>query len=490
MRQPALLLLLLTACLLAGQALASEYDPHPAERATSFFEGWMTRLVMPAGQHESAPGGAAASDGGSSGGSGAAEAPTPPASITLIIGGIPNAPPSWNRTLLTMTVQSSSPADPAPRSYTLRNLQLQVDAGSGGGPPTAAPSFATPPNFTVTSADGSLLWLMNGKDCELRARFEDASLHARCDGPPMPWSSDGYGPEGTAALLPLAVTGIHHFVFSLATPMRYKLRLGGGPALRGRALAHFEKDRGISFPSSWHWAQGINASWSEQGQAAGGSASGVAGSAGGPCSTDADLEVGGDGAAAAAAPSCRPVASVNGVFTLAGGPPPTPLPVPEGWLPDVWLLGVRTRKRSWDFRPYDSVFTSQASPCKSELLVTATQPLARRAVEVQLRARPETFSTIDCPTTSGFKPFSVESFTAYASVRLYELHLGWHERSWVERRLVEAFEVQDAGLEFGGAARCSEDELQAAAAAQKAEGAAGVLELGGEGEGEPALAYA
>lgn len=160
---------------------------------------------------------------------------------------------------------------------------------------------------------------------------------------------------------------------------------------------------------------------------------------------------------------------------------------------------------------------------------------------MQLRARPETFSAIDCPTTSGFKAFSVESFRAYATgahaegwrcswgcpgpplgslpvlihahvsplslhvcaaphaqcvslpalpchpVRLYELHLGWHERAWLERRLVEAFEVEDAGLEFGGAARCSETAEAEAAAQAKAEG---VLQLGGEGEGEPAVARA
>lgn len=110
MRLPALLLLLGAASLTGWPALASEYDPHPAERATSFFEGWMTRLVMPPA-HLYAAGagggaGAAASDGGGGGG-GAAEAPTPPASVTLIIGGIPNAPSTWNRTLVTMAVQSS-----------------------------------------------------------------------------------------------------------------------------------------------------------------------------------------------------------------------------------------------------------------------------------------------------------------------------------------------------------------------------------------------
>ena len=76
-------------------------------------------------------------------------------------------------------------------------------------------------------------------------------------------------------------------------------------------------------------------------------------------------------------------------------------------------------------------------------------------------------------------------------MRLYELHLGWHERGWVQRRLVEAFEVADAGLEFGGAARCSEEQLEAAAARETAEGpTGGALQLGGEGEGEPAVALA
>lgn len=99
-------LLLLLACLLSGQALASEYDPHPAEGATSYFEGWMTRfLVAPAEPHAGPAAQGSASD--SAAATAAAEAPAPPASITLIIGGMPNAPPSWNRSLLTMAVQSS-----------------------------------------------------------------------------------------------------------------------------------------------------------------------------------------------------------------------------------------------------------------------------------------------------------------------------------------------------------------------------------------------
>lgn len=71
------------------------------------------------------------------------------------------------------------------------------------------------------------------------------------------------------------------------------------------------------------------------------------------------------------------------------------------------------------------------------------------------------------------------------AVRLYELRLGWHQRGWVERRLVEAFEVQGAALEFGGAARCT-DPAAGAAPEELAEGELAGLLLGAGGEAQPA----
>lgn len=140
---------------------------------------------------------------------------------------------------------------------------------------------------------------------------------------PPPHLSAATHPAGLLALVPSAASGLHWFVHSLATPMRFKLQLEGAQpgqqgkegstVARGTGLAHFEKNWGLGFPQRWHWAQAIDAS------------------------------------AAAAAPSAsggnetrRPAASAA-AFVLAGGQPPTPL-LPAGllsWLPDVWICGVR-----------------------------------------------------------------------------------------------------------------------------------------------------
>ena len=115
---------------------------------------------------------------------------------------------------------------------------------------------------------------------------------------------------GPAAALPDALVGLHWFVQSLATPMTFTLTQGAVPPVRSRALAHFEGNWGLAFPSTWHWAQGINASWPSQGATAG----------------------------AAIQPK------VDAAFVLAGGRVPATV-LQEDWLPDMWLLGVRTPRR-------------------------------------------------------------------------------------------------------------------------------------------------
>lgn len=39
-------------------------------------------------------------------------------------------------------------------------------------------------------------------------------------------------------------------------------------------------------------------------------------------------------------------------------------------------------------------------------------------------------------------------------MRLFEIRIGPHERGWVQKVLVESFEVEGAALEFGGDRRC------------------------------------
>ncbi|EFN53194.1 hypothetical protein CHLNCDRAFT_137022 [Chlorella variabilis] len=285
--------------------------------------------------------------------------------------------------MASLVVQNSSLADPRPAVYSRTSLRLTITTG-GGHPVTADPAISSPPHFQLEAADGSLLLSMSREHCQLHARFHGACLIARCTGPPQPWSASGLGPEGFAAAVPAALTGLHWFVHSLATPMRFSLCQPGVPVVHGAAVAHFEKNWGRSFPSAWIWAQGL--------------------------------------------------------ITL------------------------------WDFHPWNSIFTAQSSPCPSDttLLLTASQPLTRRGVEVQIRARRSSFAEVECPTREGFRPFSEESFTAAATVRLFEYRIGGSERGGVQKQLLEAFEFEGAALEFGGAARCHHTDagvaLEAAAA--------------------------
>ena len=154
--------------------------------------------------------------------------------------------------------------------------------------------------------------------CRLRIR------PSHTDGsPPIPASTAGF-----AAAVPAALTGLHWFVHSLATPMRFSLCQPGVPVVHGAAVAHFEKNWGRSFPSAWIWAQGLNLS-SPLAAAPGSTAGSAAGSSSGGG--------GGGGGGGAARES-----GVHAAFALAGGKLPTPL-VPEAWMPTLWLLGVRTR---------------------------------------------------------------------------------------------------------------------------------------------------
>jgi hypothetical protein len=249
---------------------------------------------------------------------------------------------------------------------------------------------------------------------------------------PLLWCSHPRTPAGCVAGLPAILTGLHWFVHSLATPMRFTLIQAGQPPVQGLALAHMEKNWGQSFPSRWHWAQGLNAS-------SGSSSS---------CSSDgADGSSGGGSSSSSCGSGKGP--RMQAAFALAGGKLPLAL-LPEGWLPDLWLLGVRTGNRrqaaegarwqqggsvpavpvhcvasaqrpclaswpatawsdsptktifltcSWDFHPYDTIFTVQADPCQASLLLTASQPLARRAVDVQASGGPHSAASCICKHT-------------------------------------------------------------------------------------------
>jgi len=53
-------------------------------------------------------------------------------------------------------------------------------------------------------------------------------------------------------------------------------------------------------------------------------------------------------------------------------------------------------------------------------------------------------------------------------VRLFDYRLSFHERGWVQKRLLEAWEFEMAALEFGGDRRCQQAAAEAEAAAEQA----------------------
>lgn len=228
----------LVCCL--GACAASQYDLHPDEASTSWFEGEGRARAVAATSAAAAPAGHCRRR------AGRRAAPHPRAgfftrfmvepadsalhSLALIVARMPNAQQQgWNATLLTLVVQSArharrlpprhlpachadaapvlscrcchcrrSPAEPAPAVHTRTNVRLEF-LGAGGSPPTAQPSFSAPPNFTlVAPEDDSFLFHMSGEACSIHARFGALQLFAACAGPPTLWSADGYGPEGAA----------------------------------------------------------------------------------------------------------------------------------------------------------------------------------------------------------------------------------------------------------------------------------------------------
>jgi hypothetical protein len=206
--------------------------------------------------------------------------------------------------------------------------------------------------------------------------------------------------------------------------------LGGGGGAVGSGRAHLEKNWGAAFPAWWVWAQA----------ARGGGADGA------------------DGAAVA----------------VAGGSPP-PLPWAPAWvseaLPVAWLPRLRVfslfLRISCGFSlsidaSNPALARVDAEPCGGALSLRLES--WGHVVELRATAPPASFSPLTCPTSSGFRDASVESFAAALSVHV------WEKRGWRlpfsgggRRELVAREAFTGAALEFGGDARCGGGGVAAAA---------------------------
>jgi hypothetical protein len=214
---------------------------------------------------------------------------------------------------------------------------------------------------------------------------------------PLPWNSaEGFISE-FGPLIP-----IHWHVMSLRSTAHVVLMQKGFTILDTYGIAHMEKNWGDSFPKGWIWSQGSSA-------------------------------------------------TTNTTLALAGG-------MTMGI--EAYLLGYRSPKLSWDFRP---PWTVRAGGISAGLVAerswkygafNITVNDVTRKLEVAVVAPKGTFLTLTCPLKDGFVPeYAHESFQAKMTIRAYRRSFPWS--SW---NLIEVTTIEHATLEFGGS--YYQDELK------------------------------
>ena len=144
------------------------------------------------------------------------------------------------------------------------------------------------------------------------------------------------------------------------------------------------------------------------------------------------------------------------VFALAGGP----LPIFSLWLgraasalSHVWLVAYHSKLSNlqWNFRPYDpTVYKVKIDACHGTFRLTATR--WSESLVITIKASADSFAALLCPTDTGFRNGSVHSFAAEAHVEAYMYHV-WplSHAGW---QLIEAQDMSNVALEFGGQYRC------------------------------------
>uniref|UniRef100_A0A7S4PYL0 AttH domain-containing protein n=1 Tax=Alexandrium monilatum TaxID=311494 RepID=A0A7S4PYL0_9DINO len=218
---------LLTLCLgglRLTPAVASPFDPHPAQRSGPFFDGWFTRIV----DHERG------------------------VSAAVIIGSFqPARDGSFNSTWVALLHRGAGSNTTVVEQHFLDQSDVRVESRS-----LPEPGYVS--NFTWRSTRGELE--VNDSAALLSFAFDSLHVRARLSAR-VPWSAeapDAAGPEGWVRRLP-ALT-CHYYVHSLASRAEYTLTPAGGSAIEGRGHAHMEGNYGRTFPQGWIWLQAIGAS--------------------------------------------------------------------------------------------------------------------------------------------------------------------------------------------------------------------------------------
>jgi len=121
-------------------------------------------------------------------------------------------------------------------------------------------------------------------------------------------------------------------------------------------------------------------------------------------------------------------------------------------VPNVYLLGYRSARLTWDFHPQDiSIFDASVDAChgRFELVIKSLTRCLR--VVAQKEDAQEAFQLAG-PTRSGFQEDSVESYHTRFTVQAYS--------GFDHAHFEEELSFIDGALEFGGTAQCNHSRVQ------------------------------
>jgi hypothetical protein len=114
-------------------------------------------------------------------------------------------------------------------------------------------------------------------------------------------------------------------------------------------------------------------------------------------------------------------------------------------VPNQYLIGYRSPILTWNFRPQDpAIFTvNQIDACQGVFSLTASS--LGKKLQIDIKADPKSFSSVDGPTGTGFQKDSVESYTAQITISAFTGLTG---------QLAEKQVLNGAAIEFGGVFQC------------------------------------
>jgi len=96
------------------------------------------------------------------------------------------------------------------------------------------------------------------------------------------------------------------------------------------------------------------------------------------------------------------------------------------------------------------VYKVKIDACHGTFQLTATR--WRESLVITIKASADSFAALLCPTNTGFRNGSVHSFAAAAHIEAYTYHVWpFSHAGW---QLIEAQDMSNVALEFGGQYRC------------------------------------